>query len=389
MAVVVGRMVAVLEAQTAQFEARMTAAGQQINRWNSATVGARRGTQLLRTGLEQLAQQATGLTGPLGKVVTSLGLLGAGGAVTVGVLAGVGAIALVYQGLTRDSREAQQATDALIISLNRLGTQAQLTAARIKLGRAQTATTEGQGLGGVFQQFLSDISGGMFGVSGPEQIQRRLRAVTAATNELAGAQQIAAVAVRRHNEELAKHAELLSRLARLGQFQRGPLGTVRLGPLTPARPPAEQIILRFGDRRRPINPDDIPRAPDFSVSPGEDRFRLTPEFAIMSAMALLQGAQGGAAGLFGAAAGPLAMVNPLAGAISSAVGGIFSLFDNSEERRHRKLVDTIKQMGKEVGLERVTVVFTGPDGHQIRKSLAELEEGDAVERVPGPVGAGG
>jgi hypothetical protein len=52
-------------------------------------------------------------------------------------------------------------------------------------------------------------------------------------------------------------------------------------------------------------------------------------------------------------------------------------------------LDKLERMAREVGLERVTVVFTGPDGHQVRRSLAELEDSDAVERVPGPVGAQG
>lgn len=83
------------------------------------------------------------------------------------------------------------------------------------------------------------------------------------------------------------------------------------------------------------------------------------------------------------------MINPLAGMITAGLGTVFSLFNNDEERRHRQLVDAVQKLGKEVGLDRVTIVFTGPDGHQIRRSLAELEEGDAVERVPGPVGATG
>lgn len=393
MAVVVGRMLAVLEAQTAQFQARMDAAAQQLNRWNSATGSARRGTQLMRVGFEQLAMKATGLTGPLGKVVTSLGLMGAGGPVTLGVLAGVGAIALVYQGMTRDAREAQKATDDLIASLDKMGAHAQVLAARIKLGRAQTATGEGQGAGGVGSQFLSDISGGLFGVSGPEQSERRKRAVAAAQNELAAAQQhaanVEAAAQRRRNAELQKQAEITERVRRVNED----LARLRLGPLTQSEltlhrlTPGAQIPIRFGGRV--VDPRNLPEATQRTTAPAPDRFKMTPEFAIMSSMALLQGAQGGPAGLFGAAAGPLAMINPLAGAISAGIGGIFSLFDNAEERRHRQLVDTIKKLGQEVGLERVTVIFTGPDGHQVRKSLAELEEGDAVERVPGPVGAGG
>jgi len=52
-------------------------------------------------------------------------------------------------------------------------------------------------------------------------------------------------------------------------------------------------------------------------------------------------------------------------------------------------MEKLEKLAQEVGLERVTVVFTGPDGHQVRKTLAELESSDAVERVPVAVGASG
>jgi sugar phosphate isomerase/epimerase len=102
----------------------------------------------------------------------------------------------------------------------------------------------------------------------------------------------------------------------------------------------------------------------------------------------LGGILSGAAGLGGISKGLAGVLGPVGFGLT-ALGGVFGLFDNNEERRHRELVRTIERMGQEVGLDRVTVVFTGPDGHQVRRSLAELEESDAVERVPGPVGAGG
>lgn len=77
------------------------------------------------------------------------------------------------------------------------------------------------------------------------------------------------------------------------------------------------------------------------------------------------------------------------GVILSGLGGIFSAFDNAEERRHRELKSTIEKLGQEVGLDRVTVVFTGADGHQIRRTLAQLEDSDGVERIPSSAGARG
>jgi len=77
------------------------------------------------------------------------------------------------------------------------------------------------------------------------------------------------------------------------------------------------------------------------------------------------------------------------GAVLSGLGGIFSLFDRSEDRRTDRIVQAIDRMAKEVGLERVSVVFTGPDGHEIRRALSELESSDAVQRIPAPAGAAG
>lgn len=129
----------------------------------------------------------------------------------------------------------------------------------------------------------------------------------------------------------------------------------------------------------------------------------SPEFALQTLTTLTSGIRQGGAGALGAlgslslgaagmkgiagtaAAGPLGWV----GFGLSAISNVFGLFNNAEDRRHRELVRSIEKLGKEVGLDRVTVVFTGPDGHQIRKSLAELESGDAVERIPGPAGATG
>jgi hypothetical protein len=205
----------------------------------------------------------------------------------------------------------------------------------------------------------------------------------------AAAQRRRTAELQKQAEERQKQAELMERVRRANEAT----GRLRLGPLTQSElalhqlTPGALIPIRFGGRV--VDPRNLPEATQRTMAPDAGGFKMTPEFAIMSSMALLQGAQGGAAGLFGAASGPLAMINPLAGAISAGLGGIFSLFDNSEEKRHRELLRTIEKLGEEVGLDRVTVVFTGPDGHQVRKALSELEEGDAVERVPGPVGAGG
>ena len=124
---------------------------------------------------------------------------------------------------------------------------------------------------------------------------------------------------------------------------------------------------------------------------------MGPQIAMQSLLAAQQGGGAGFAGAFfpGAAglAAALPGVGPFAGAGIQLVGGLlgnlFSGIETSAERRHREHMEKLEKLAQEVGLERVTVVFTGPDGHQVRKTLAELESSDAVERVPVAVGASG
>lgn len=108
MAVVVGRMVAILEAQTAQFEARMSAAGQQLNRWGSATGQAHRGTMLLRTGLQQLAFEGLGGMPPaLARVSAGMLTLFGPGAIMIGAIAVLGALAMAFDHAAKKAQELQ------------------------------------------------------------------------------------------------------------------------------------------------------------------------------------------------------------------------------------------------------------------------------------------
>lgn len=108
MAVVVGRMVAVLEAQTTQFEARMSAAGQQLGRWTSVTGQAHRGTNLLRSGLQELAFQGLGGMPPaLARVSAGmLSLFGPGMIMTVAIAA-LGALALAFDHAAKKAQELE------------------------------------------------------------------------------------------------------------------------------------------------------------------------------------------------------------------------------------------------------------------------------------------
>jgi len=75
------------------------------------------GVGRIRQGLVSLAAQATGTIPVLDRVGSSLLTMGAGGGVALAVIAGVAAVALAYEGLTKYAREAQEQQDKLTQSL--------------------------------------------------------------------------------------------------------------------------------------------------------------------------------------------------------------------------------------------------------------------------------
>lgn len=371
MAVVVGRMVAVLEAQTSQFEARMSAAGQQLNRWTSVTTNAHRGTNLLKSGLQQLVFEGLSIMPPaLARVSAGmLTLFGPGGI----MLAAVAVLGIISYAFERAGKKAQE----FVEEANRVR--------EFQQGHLQMLANIGPGFQQTPGEQLATLQ--ILRARVLDWMEKLAPATQSVVAQIGGMDPVASRAQSRI-DALTVSLKGLNRairdLSETGANNLLPAG-LAVGVKGPdigfAKAPGAFPLTKGGIEHKYFQ--------SAGMTTKQPSFRFTPEFGIMASMALLQGAQGGAAGLFGAAAGPVAMINPLAGAITAGIGGIFSMFDNAEERRHKKLVDTIKQLGEEVGLERVTVIFTGPDGHQVRRSLAELEESDAVERIPGPVGMGG
>lgn len=111
MAITSARLLAILEAQTAQFEARMTAASAQLTRMSSTSTSARRGVNMLQGGLQQLAIHASGLPGPLGKIVSGLGALTVGSVAATGVLAFFGLLVLWMKKAADETKATQERLD--------------------------------------------------------------------------------------------------------------------------------------------------------------------------------------------------------------------------------------------------------------------------------------
>src|SRR6266571_821792 len=146
---IAGRLLVSLEAETSQFQARMSASGEVLQRLESSGASAHRGVTIARRGLEELAVQATGVEGVIGRVASGLLTLGAVSTTTLAVLgmAGVvvGAFRIVAQTLDEVNAAAlrgQTAFAALAGQGNQLVTvmsqfidlQAKLEAAQEKLG---------------------------------------------------------------------------------------------------------------------------------------------------------------------------------------------------------------------------------------------------------------
>lgn len=72
------------------------------------------GIRTIENSFRALAFQAAGIPGPIGRITHALLTMSAGGTVTLGVIAGIGLIALAWRKLTSDAREAAEAQrDAL------------------------------------------------------------------------------------------------------------------------------------------------------------------------------------------------------------------------------------------------------------------------------------
>jgi hypothetical protein len=161
------------------------------NRLVTSTAGARRGLNLMENGLRTLAFQAAGVPGPVGKIASGFGLLGAGSLIVTGVVAGVGAVALGYRFLTRDAREASAAADKLTDSLKKQTLGGQFRAIGANL------TEAGQGVADA--QFRASASG--------SPIWEWIAMIRSGALEDAGEKAVAAVmAVREAREQAGKDA---------------------------------------------------------------------------------------------------------------------------------------------------------------------------------------
>lgn len=395
MAVVVGRMLAILEAQTAQFEARMSAASQHVARWTSTTGSAARGTAMLRTGLQQLAFEGLGVMPPaLARVSTGMLTIFGPAGVMLGAVAVLGVVSMAFDRAAKSAQELVETGERVrnfqmghTKMLGDIGPGIQQTPAE------QLLTLEEQRRRALdFQKRLGPAMMGLARVAvgeDPTQVAaaatRNYDAITEAIHRLDRAIRdlkndllpMPRSFLDQINERLT--IELPSRLVvpsmvgggGLPDIDRSPgahfLGSTDFAP----REFFLQELEKAGGKTRPSS-------------------WMTPEFLMMSTMALAQGAQNGPGGFLTAMSGPLAMANPAIGAVSATLGTIFGIFDRNEERRQRDALDELKRIRENTerrgqpGRVSVTILLNGREvsGAILEDVLYGIRRAERTNAVP-------
>jgi hypothetical protein len=486
---VAARLLAVLEAQTANFDARLAASAVVMDKMTRSQVIAHRATGQMRNALQGVALQAFGMIGPAGQAANSLLAL-AGGMHALVAAGAAGAVALLIMKATKEIEEATKRSDELAASWRQLAAVRIGSPLLLRLSEQEPRVAERDLLAEKVRGRTSDLTEQARGINAPldfftkgdvllQQWNSQLTSLNAIIDEIGRKPEHVLLGMRRElqlmNAPLEESLRLQAQWAGLvgdtaDEFVRLRQALI-VAPLLEegrriqvdiaralAMAPTMFAQLKLPTFGRFVTPTmtGTEGLPAIDTSPGahflgdvsgraalfeqlrqaeQQRAEIMAIAADETVMASLAAAglseefnamvrsmnraevksqqlaiaiitsvssaiqavvSGGGPGSILSAGGgilsALATQHPsllVPGLILGSLGGIVSAFDNAEERRTQRVVDAIERMAKEVGLERLTVVFTGPDGHQVRKSLAELESGDAVERVPGPVGATG
>src|SRR6185436_2422437 len=135
--VVRGRLVG----DSSQFVTEMTRGARAMGTITTGAIGSTRAMSIMKNGMVGLAAQATGVAGPVGKLAQGLLMFGGGSGLVLGVAAGVGVIAMAYQALTKDAKEAEKANNDLLTSLGKISAHGRLIGERQKLKDLQDQLT--------------------------------------------------------------------------------------------------------------------------------------------------------------------------------------------------------------------------------------------------------
>lgn len=379
------KLLAILEANTAQFEARMSAAGVVFQRTASHGRVAAQGVRFLQAGMQQLAFTAVGVTGPAGRFASSLGLLALGGPVMTGILGGLAALGVAYKIVERSARAAEEAEEANRRSRDRRLARAHEFAnivGPIALSPAeQLATLVSQR--GELRQMLApptDVVSQILGRPAPgaavlddvvrKGVEEGLRRITSMINTIAIELEKQAIAGRK--AIVANQVDLL----------------YGVGARNEAAIMAEEWDRATWLRGRWRDWTDLSQEGFIDRRRQREPFRPTAAWWVQSGLSLAQGSQLGVGGFLQSAGGVAASINPLAGAVIGGIGTIFSLFNRNEESRTQRVVEAIERQGEHIA-KSVRIYVIDPRTGTVMQELTRAEEHDAVFRtttLPGATG---
>jgi hypothetical protein len=197
----------------------------------AAKTAASAGTNRLASSMTTLALSASGIPGPLGRVASTLGLMAGGGALVVGVTAGIALIGGAYDALTGPARRAREETDKLIESLNKA------YRARVGLDLAPNIAATGKALNATASE-IEKLQAKIARL--PEQVATRTGLV--ANSERAGLVKQVETLTDRLVEQGGAYAEAVDRL---GKFRR-------------ANEEAEPPVVKLAKGQKALN-DEIER----------------------------------------------------------------------------------------------------------------------------------
>lgn len=404
--------------------------------------GARVGLKAVETGARSLAFEAAGLSGPLGRVAAGLLQIAGGNALVLGAVAGIGAIALAYNALTKESREAaeaekkhreelvrsaQQRAQSALPASQRIGVETSdvrgmldsLTTARN--ARAALVTREfheGNTLGiqeGTLEEVLradkalTDLDAARADLSLSIAQNRRASAsasedeAKSAERELEARRALRLEAIQLTQGEIASYGFELQQRRRL-VFASAAFGAPSVDTNDPLRSGRgatfgrglilDQFRGQFFGAPTPAVVGGVKPDPK-DVSWLKSGAILAQGFS-QAITASRAGGVGGAFGAVGALASAGSQVEGIGkglgktlgtiGLVGSVLGGVFSLFDNSEERRHKEQMVELKKISEKPTQEarRITLnLVNATTGEIIRQTQYEIgrnEDRDAIDR---------
>jgi hypothetical protein len=282
---------------------------------------------LLRSGVQQMAQQATGAGGAVGSLARGLLTMGAGGPIALAVVGGIGAVALAWKFFTAEASRSREAWDKTLQAMAKTGP---IGAARAEIIRLKDEM-EGIRGKGWFGRTFGDVAG--FWAGKGTRGEREAEAESARTKRQAelvakvkeeAAEREKALAAQRESLRLisaqVRTMEVGSAQARAGAQHPG-LAPIHRGALAPQIATAAEplpLILAGAREREPGFFGGA--APEVPKAAGQ--FREAAGVAIAAFGAMATAAVSGSGQMATAFVGGLASILQAIPALTQGLGGL-------------------------------------------------------------------